>query len=154
MLKKINFLLKLKIKKMGNKECVFCKIGETDKERILYEDEKIIIFKDRSPVSVIHLQCIPKRHIKNKNQLTKRDIELLNYMYITSREFININYNKYIMENRPIFGFHKPPFYTISHLHMHCIIPPYTNYFMKVLNCCILKDFDDVIKEINSKNDF
>ena len=137
---------------MGNKECVFCRIVETDKDRVVYEDEQIIIFKDRSPVSVIHLQCIPKRHIKNKNELTKNDLNLLNYMYNTARDFILRNYQEYLYQSKPIFGFHKPPFYTISHLHMHCIIPPYTNHIMRVFNCCILKEFDDVITEIQAKD--
>ena len=137
---------------MGNKDCVFCRIGETSNDRILYEDDKIIIFKDRSPVSVVHLQCIPKRHIKNKNELTKDDLELLNHMYVTARDFIVRNYQQYLYQQRPIFGFHKPPFYSVNHLHMHCIIPPYTNYIMKILNYCILKDFDDVVKEIQLKD--
>ena len=136
---------------MGNKQCVFCRIGETDKNRVVYEDEQIIIFKDRSPVSVIHLQCIPKRHIKNKNELTKNDLDLLNYMYITARDFIIRNYQEYLYQYKPIFGFHKPPFYSISHLHMHCIVPPYTNHIMKVLNYCILKEFNDVVEEIQIK---
>ena len=137
---------------MGNKDCVFCRIGETNRDRILYEDDKIIIFKDRSPVSVVHLQCIPKRHIKIKNELTKDDLELLNHMYVTSRDFIVRNYQQYLYQEKPIFGFHKPPFYSVKHLHMHCIIPPYTNYIMKVLNYCILKNFDDVVLEIQSKD--
>ena len=137
---------------MGNKQCVFCRIGETDPNRIVYEDEKIIIFNDKSPVSVIHLQCIPKRHIKNKNYLNKNDLELLNYMYNISNDFINKNYQQYLYENKPIYGFHKPPFYSIPHLHMHCIIPPYTNYIMKFFNFCILKGFNEVYQEIQSKD--
>ena len=136
---------------MGNHSCVFCRIKETDLNRVLYEDEQIIIFKDRSPVADIHLQCIPKRHIKNKNYLTKNELDLLNHMYITTRGFIELNYKEYLINNSAIFGFHKPPFYTITHLHMHCIIPPYTNYIMKTLNYCILKDFNDVLKEIQEK---
>ena len=25
------------------------------------------------------------------------------------------------------FGFHQPPFYSVKHLHMHCLCPPYTS---------------------------
>ena len=136
---------------MGNKNCPFCKIKETDKNRILYEDELIIIFKDRSPVADIHLQCIPKVHIKNKNYLTKNELNLLNHMYTKSKEFLELNYKNNLINNNPILGFHKPPFYSVNHLHMHCIIPPYTNNIMKILNSCILKDFNDVLKEIEEK---
>ena len=136
---------------MGNSSCVFCRIKESDMNRVLYEDEQIIIFKDRSPVSEVHLLCIPKRHIKNLNYLTKNDLDLLNHMYITARDFIILNYKEHLINNNPIFGFHKPPFYSITHLHMHCIIPPYTNNIMKIMNCCILKDFDDLVREIQEK---
>ena len=136
---------------MGNGPCVFCRIKESDMNRIVYEDEQIIIFKDRSPVAEIHLLCIPKRHIKNKNYLTKNDLDLLNHMYITARDFMVLNYKEHLINNNIIFGFHKPPFYSITHLHMHCIIPPYTNKIMKIFNYCILKDFDDVIREIQEK---
>ena len=61
---------------MGNRQCPFCIIKETDPNRVLYEDDKIIIFRDRSPVADIHLQCIPKSHIKNKNYLTKNELIL------------------------------------------------------------------------------
>ena len=137
---------------MGNKACIFCDLKESEINRILYEDEHIIIINDISPVAQVHLLCIPKRHIKNKNYLTKNDLELLNHMYVTARDFIVRNYQQYLYQYKPIFGFHKPPFYSVKHLHMHCIIPPYTNYIMKILNYCILKDFDDVVKEIQLKD--
>ena len=149
---KIAFILFNYLIIMGNSQCVFCIIKETDINRVVYEDDQIIIFKDRSPVAEVHLLCIPKRHIKNKNYLTKNDLDLLNHMYITSREFIVLNYKEYLMNNiNPIFGFHKPPFYSITHLHMHCIIPPYTNKIMQILNYCILKSFDDVVREVQEK---
>ena len=137
---------------MGNKQCPFCRIEETNKNRIVYEDDQIIIFNDRSPVSVIHLQCIPRRHIKNINELTKNDVDLLNYMYIKARDFVINNYQQYLYQNKPIFGFHNPPFYTVPHLHMHCIIPPYTNCIMKVFNKCILKEFNNVFHEVSLRD--
>ena len=144
----INYLIII----MGNKPCIFCNYKESEINRILYEDEHIIIINDISPVAQVHLLCIPKRHIKNKNYLTKNDLELLNHMYVKAREYIILNYKQYLMNNiNPIFGFHKPPFYSITHLHMHCIIPPYTNHIMKIMNFCILKNFDDVVKEIQDK---
>ena len=51
---------------MGSDQCAFCRIKETDKNRIVYEDEQILIFTDRSPVAEVHLLCIPKRHINKK----------------------------------------------------------------------------------------
>ena len=133
---------------MGNDECVFCNVTKKNKNRILYEDEQIVIFKDINPVAKVHLQCIPKKHINNINELTKDDLQLLNHMYETSRDYLIQNYKELLIENQPIFGFHKPPFYTIKHLHMHCIIPPYTNHLMKVFNCCFMKSFNKLVQEL------
>ena len=135
---------------MGNKQCIFCGLQGVNKEQKLYEDDDIYIIKDRSPVAVLHLQCIPKRHIKNKNYLTIDDLKLLCHMFETAKNYIQINYPHLIKDNKnkPIFGFHKPPFYSVGHLHMHCIVPPYTNSYMKLMNCCIFEDFFDVIKNI------
>jgi histidine triad (HIT) family protein len=77
---------------MGNRQCAFCQITETDPNRVLYEDDQIIIFKDRSPVADIHLQCIPKSHIKNKNYLTKSYGEIqLNTATINRNFRIKVN---------------------------------------------------------------
>ena len=138
---------------MGNRQCKFCGLNGISKKARLYEDDDIYIFKDRSPVATLHLQCIPKRHIKNINYLTINELKLLYHMYETAKNFIQENYSDLIKDdnNKPIFGFHKPPFYTVGHLHMHCIVPPYTNSFMRLMNCCTLKDFFDVVKEIEQK---
>ena len=137
---------------MGTQSCVFCNIKNIALNGILYEDDKIIIFNYKSPAATVHLQCIPKRHIKNKNYLTKNDLSLLNHMYNTARDYLILNYKELLINNQPIFGFHKPPFYTVNHLHMHCIIPPYTKIHMKILNYCILEDFDSLIHDIENKD--
>ena len=69
---KIVFIININyLNSMGNKNCPFCTIKETNKNSILYEDELILIFKDKSPVANVHLQCIPKVHIKNNKQFAR-----------------------------------------------------------------------------------
>ena len=148
----IFFIIFLTNINMGAKPCVFCNIKKLSKNLILYEDENILIFKDKSPDAKVHLQCIPKKHIIDKNHLTKNDLNLLNHMYNTASDYIIINYEDLLTNNnKPIFGFHKPPFNSIKHLHMHCIITPYTKCYMKIFNNCILEDFDSVIQDLEQK---
>ena len=98
----------------GNKKerCVFCDIVNTNKERILFENENVILFEDISPIAYVHLQCIPKRHIVNINELTIHELGLLNEMKQIAMEYIISHYND-INENDIIFGFHVPPFYSV-----------------------------------------
>jgi len=57
-------------------ECVFCKIirGEIPSEKV-YEDEKVLAFKDIHPAAPIHILIIPKQHVQNI--LEAKDIEMI-----------------------------------------------------------------------------
>ena len=111
-------------------DCPFCDIPINNRNRILYEDEEIIIFEDINPMAYIHLQCIPKQHIKNINSLTYKFISLIEHMKEESINYITKNYDKVNREDI-IQGFHIPPFYTVKHLHLHCIVPPYKKLLFK-----------------------
>ena len=39
------------------------------KEKLLYEDEYCVVFRDIGNKAEAHYQCIPKRHIKNYTKL-------------------------------------------------------------------------------------
>jgi diadenosine tetraphosphate (Ap4A) HIT family hydrolase len=138
---------------MGNcgtkkERCVFCDIANTNKERILFENENVILFEDISPIAYVHLQCIPKRHIVNINELTIHELGLLNEMKQIAMEYIISHYYD-INENDIIFGFHVPPFYSVKHLHMHCVVPPFKNNCLKCLKVdCIMRSYDKVIQQL------
>ena len=135
---------------MGNKQCPFCEIVATNSDRILFQNEDIVIFKDQSPISYIHLQCIPKVHIKNINSLTANDLSLLSEMKRCATNYIKKNFLD-IEEEQIILGFHVPPFTSVNHLHMHCIAPPFKNGCLKCLKVdCIMRRANNVIKNLNS----
>jgi histidine triad (HIT) family protein len=47
-------------------DCIFCKIiAKQIPADVVYEDNKILVFKDIHPKARIHLLMIPKEHIKN-----------------------------------------------------------------------------------------
>lgn len=51
-------------------DCLFCKIvaEEIPSERV-YEDDKVIVFKDIYPKTKVHLLVIPRQHIVSLNEL-------------------------------------------------------------------------------------
>ena len=61
-------------------ECVFCKIvkGEIPSTKV-YEDEKVVAFKDIEPIAPIHILVILKEHIQSLIEL-KND-ELLVHIF-------------------------------------------------------------------------
>lgn len=49
-------------------------------------------------------------------------------------------------------GFHIPPFYSIGHLHMHCVIPPFNSNLKKlILFKWIFMPIDSMIEKLSSK---
>ena len=75
---------------MGNKNCNFCSIIEK-RENLIYEDEYFVMFKDIHPDAEVHIQAVPRQHIKNINYLSKNDLELINHMKLKAKEFIISN---------------------------------------------------------------
>lgn len=71
--------------------CVFCDIVN-QKKLLLYEDDLIVMFHDIKPMAKVHIQVVPKRHIKNVNYLIKKDIELVVHMKEKASEYIISNY--------------------------------------------------------------
>lgn len=54
------------------KDCLFCKIANKEIESdIVFEDDKVIVFKDISPVAPVHLLIIPKKHISSIMEIDK-----------------------------------------------------------------------------------
>ncbi|NLY78074.1 MAG: histidine triad nucleotide-binding protein [Tissierellia bacterium] len=59
-------------------DCIFCKIANKEiPSDIVYEDDKIIAFKDVSPQSPVHILVIPKKHIGSLNDLDEEDTSLI-----------------------------------------------------------------------------
>ena len=124
----------------NKKNCIFCNWETQD---VLYTDEKTVVFNDKYPMAKIHILVIPKEHIDNINSLDESNLELLNQINKTNPE---------INENEIIFGFHTPPFNSINHLHMHCIVPPFKNYYYYFVNTYLMMTkLDTLIDDIKNK---
>lgn len=62
-------------------DCLFCKIvaGEIPADKI-YEDDKILAFKDIYPKAPVHILVIPKQHIENFLALEESHQDLMGYI--------------------------------------------------------------------------
>jgi len=53
--------------------------GEIPSE-IVYQDDKMVVFKDIEPKAEVHLLAIPREHIESLNSLTEEHDALIAYM--------------------------------------------------------------------------
>lgn len=102
-------------------ECVFCKIANKEiPAEIIYEEEKMIAFKDVKPVAPVHLLIIPKKHIPSVNHLEGEDRELIGELFLVAQKLAQkygINKSGY----RLIFNVGRDAGQTVDHLHLHLI---------------------------------
>lgn len=66
---------------MTDKNCVFCRIlrGEIPSQKV-YEDDKMLVFKDIEPKAKVHLLAIGKDHFKLLSEMDEDRAELVKYM--------------------------------------------------------------------------
>ena len=66
---------------MLSDDCVFCKIikGQIPSTKV-YEDEKMLVFKDIEPKAKVHLLAIPKDHFKLLSEMDESRAQTLSYM--------------------------------------------------------------------------
>ena len=63
-------------------DCIFCKIIKKEiPSEIVYEDERVVAFKDVNPAAPIHILVVPKKHIDTLLNVTKEDNDLISYIY-------------------------------------------------------------------------
>ncbi|KAE9383039.1 HIT-like protein [Gymnopus androsaceus JB14] len=102
--------------------CVFCDVSVQNGFDVLWEDEKLIAFRDQIPASKYHIQVIPKEHIRSIRQLRKSDVQMLKDMVKLAHQLLD---ELAIAGPTRKMGFHIPPFNSINHLHLHVQALPY-----------------------------
>jgi histidine triad (HIT) family protein len=100
-------------------ECLFCKIvnHETDTQ-LLYEDDILVVFKDRYPSRPVHLLFVPKKHIRSVNDLETEDEQIVGKMILKARDMakeFKVEQEGYKL----LFNVEGGGGQVIFHLHMH-----------------------------------
>ena len=63
-------------------DCIFCKIANKEiPADIVYEDEKILAFKDLNPAAKVHVLVIPKHHISSLNDINEENCNVISYIF-------------------------------------------------------------------------
>lgn len=116
----------------SRKDCPFCAIvqGYLDgrSPSVLFQDSHLVAFQDRNPSARRHLLVIPVDHVKNVKTLqrSEADFQLVARMLKLGQSLLL----KDASDGTTLrFGFHRPPFNSVDHLHLHCIELPYRSWW-------------------------
>lgn len=102
-------------------DCIFCKIVNKEiPSDMIFEDEKLVVFKDIRPQAPVHLLIVPKKHIRSINDLRPEDLEISGHMLLIAHkiaEKAGVDKSGYKL------GFHveKGGGQEVFHLHMHLV---------------------------------
>ena len=102
-------------------DCVFCKIikGEIPSEKV-YEDDKIIAFKDIHPAAPIHILVVPKKHIATLLDVKPEDSNLIAEIYQTINKIAkDMGFDKNGF--RVIANCGKDSGQEVMHIHFHIL---------------------------------
>ena len=106
---------------MENEDCIFCKIINNDiPTEFLYENDRLVVFKDINPLAPIHLLLVPKKHIRSINDLEGSDAAIVSELIMTAKEMaekMSVNKSGY----RIFFNVEKGGGQEVFHLHLHLI---------------------------------
>ncbi len=106
---------------MLDNDCIFCKIikGEIPSTKV-YEDEKVLAFKDINPVAPVHVLIIPKEHIASTNNITSENSNYISAIYEKIPEIAEITGVKE-QGYRLICNCGESAGQTVKHTHFHLI---------------------------------
>lgn len=101
-------------------DCLFCKIvkGEIPSTKV-YEDEKILAFRDINPQAPTHILVIPKEHIASVNAVTEENSAAVAHIFetvpkIAKAEGLDSGY-------RVITNVGEHGCQSVKHLHFHIL---------------------------------
>ena len=102
-------------------DCLFCKIiaGQIP-GAIVYQDDRVVAFKDINPQAPMHVLVVPRRHIASLNDLTPQDDAIVGEMVrrgaaLAAREgYADRGY-------RTVFNTNAEAGQTVFHIHLHVL---------------------------------
>ncbi len=102
-------------------DCLFCKIiaGEIPSDMV-YEDDRVVVFKDINPAAPVHDLIVPRKHIATLNDVTDDDGNLIGHMLKVAADIAK---DKGIAEPgyRTLFNVNAQGCQMVYHLHLHLI---------------------------------
>jgi histidine triad (HIT) family protein len=102
-------------------ECLFCKIvnGQIP-ATLVYQDDRLVAFKDINPQAPMHVLVIPRRHVASLNELTVEDDGLVGEM-VRRAAAIAREHGHADRGFRTVFNCNADAGQTVFHIHLHVL---------------------------------
>jgi histidine triad (HIT) family protein len=102
-------------------DCIFCKMvrGEIEPDKV-YEDERVLAFRDIHPQAPHHIIIIPKRHIPTLNDLGPDDAPLVGGLYLAAKDIAAAE-GFAARGYRTLINCNRDGGQTVFHLHLHLL---------------------------------
>ena len=98
-------------------DCIFCKIIDKNMPSdIVYEDDRVMGFKDINPKAPFFILVLPKKHIESVNHLEKKDIDLMGYLFLTAKKIAE---QKHLEGYKLVINVGRKGGQLIDHMHLH-----------------------------------
>lgn len=106
---------------MAMTDCLFCKIisGEI-KGNIVFEDERVVAFRDINPQAKTHVLVVPRRHIASLNDLSSVDDGLVGEI-VRRGAMIAQEEGHGERGYRMVFNCNADAGQTVFHVHLHVL---------------------------------
>ena len=102
-------------------DCIICRViaGKLP-GTIVFEDDRVVAFKDINPQAPTHILVAPRRHIESLNDLSAGDDEIVGGMI---RRAAALAKEQGFAERgyRTVFNTNRDGGQTISHIHLHLL---------------------------------
>lgn len=141
------------------RECIFCGIVKqagSPGSRVLYQDDAVVVLPDIRPAAAVHLLVLPRTHVPNVSSLAGPDVALVRHMVAVGEQLLQQEDQKQPGLQPAVhkFGFHKPPFRSVDHLHLHCFTLPLKWYrwiqYQSDINWITAEDLVDKLSRMPS----
>lgn len=101
-------------------DCLFCKIINKEiPTDFIYEDDKLVAFKDISPQAPIHILIVPKDHIPSNDDINSENAHIVGNVFALANKLAkenNLEDGYRIVNNCKGHGGQ-----TVDHIHFHLL---------------------------------
>ncbi|MEG6614837.1 histidine triad nucleotide-binding protein [Peptococcaceae bacterium 1198_IL3148] len=102
-------------------DCIFCKIINKEiPSEVVYQDERILAFKDINPEAPTHILIIPKKHIPTLLDLQPEDSDIIGHIVLTANKLAS-QYGLAEQGYRLVSNCKEQAGQTVFHIHFHLL---------------------------------
>ncbi|MDP3729343.1 MAG: HIT domain-containing protein [bacterium] len=100
-------------------DCIFCKIVKKEvKADFLFENERVVAFKDIRPSAPVHILVVPQEHIQSIAHIEGNHKEIISELIFTAKGLAQkAGLNGYKL----VFNVGREGGQVIDHLHLHIL---------------------------------